>query len=57
LSAAETADDDWLQQAYFDDGCGELVERILVEGAARLPRIGRDGADSDFLKVRSGDLA
>jgi hypothetical protein len=48
---------DRLEKPDLGDGGGQLFERLLVKGAARLARIRRDRADRDFLEVGTRDLA
>ena len=53
----DRSDEDRLQDAVLADGGGQLVERLLVEGQARLLRVGldvvdRDDADADAARRR-----
>src|SRR5215469_8729622 len=51
-AAPEVAHHDWLQQADLGDGCGELLERLLVKGLPWLTRIRRNGVDRDLFEIR-----
>ncbi len=56
-AGAELPHHDRLQQADLGDGGGQFLERLFVEGQARLARVGRDRVDRHFLEIGAVDRA